>query len=834
MDEIQCLSIAYESKAWKVFKTISELSELFGKLLVFESKSLSKLSNPYDFTIASYINKIRGDFATDLINSFIKCLIQIPEVISLTFFKEFLEYSWFSATQTYKNKESNITLISTKSTSFDCCSWVCPAKALTKWLIVTEDYVGYTNSSTSVTFKKKLFFNQNFKIFATELDTGHIDGIVIRTSKNNLRFHAGSIQKKKEWVYAIKKALGNSTWNKTKTLYESSFPSRMHTKAFWYIDGENYFKAVYEGLADAKKQVFISAWWLCPEIHLLRPSEENPNSELVKVLNRLAEKGVQIEILIYKEIALLAPLNSFFTAETLRKSINKNIRIRRHPEHKQAEGSIFWAHNEKIICIDQNVAFLGGFDLCYGRFDTQSHKITDQVPPYTWSGIDYHNFRFKHYGNVKNHKIDDLNREKIPRMPWHDIGIRIEGAAARDVAIHFIEYWNFTITDKGSLLVEDLQTELIEQELEKKKKNLAEKYGLDWEMWENEVDLYEEHIENLHLSMCSKRKIKKFVYPKGLENYLNLVGESEVLLAQSDVSKRDEQDFKEQMAIRKKLVNNKQILLKSLLKPKKMENKVQQGSDTFVCELVRSVSDWSLGISSPESSIHNAYLTLIEKSQRFIYIENQYFLSSTGSKPLCNTIAQAIVDRIIRAFQESQIFMVFILLPLLPENPGHVFDPSSNIMNLVLHYTYKTISRGENSMFSQLIHAGITPSDYIRFYSLRTYDVLNGVPVTEMIYIHSKIMIIDDDIAIIGSANINDRSMVGTRDSEIAIVIKDSEKISSEMDEDPWVCGKFASGLRQNLFREFLGDQEADVLDPISDRFLELWESTAKKNTDIY
>ena len=42
-----------------------------------------------------------------------------------------------------------------------------------------------------------------------------------------------------------------------------------------------------------------------------------------------------------------------------------------------------------------------------------------------------------------------------------------------------------------------------------------------------------------------------------------------------------------------------------------------------------------------------------------------------------------------------------------------------------------------------------------------------------MIYIHSKCMIVDDSIALIGSANINDRSLDGSRDSEIAIVIED-------------------------------------------------------------
>lgn len=49
--------------------------------------------------------------------------------------------------------------------------------------------------------------------------------------------------------------------------------------------------------------------------------------------------------------------------------------------------------------------------------------------------------------------------------------------------------------------------------------------------------------------------------------------------------------------------------------------------------------------------------------------------------------------------------------------------------------------------------------------------MINFVPVTELIYVHSKLMIIDDSKVIIGSANINDRSLLGSRDSEIAILI---------------------------------------------------------------
>lgn len=38
-----------------------------------------------------------------------------------------------------------------------------------------------------------------------------------------------------------------------------------------------------------------------------------------------------------------------------------------------------------------------------------------------------------------------------------------------------------------------------------------------------------------------------------------------------------------------------------------------------------------------------------------------------------------------------------------------------------------------------------------------------------MIYVHSKGMIVDDEYVILGSANINQRSLAGSRDTEIAM-----------------------------------------------------------------
>jgi phospholipase D1/2 len=72
--------------------------------------------------------------------------------------------------------------------------------------------------------------------------------------------------------------------------------------------------------------------------------------------------------------------------------------------------------------------------------------------------------------------------------------------------------------------------------------------------------------------------------------------------------------------------------------------------------------------------------------------------------------------------------------------------------------------------------------------------------VTEIIYVHSKLMIIDDHMAICGSANINDRSLLGYRDSEFCIVINDTEHEPGRLNGQSVIVGKFCSSWRKRIF----------------------------------
>ncbi len=109
-------------------------------------------------------------------------------------------------------------------------------------------------------------------------------------------------------------------------------------------------------------------------------------------------------------------------------------------------------------------------------------------------------------------------------------------------------------------------------------------------------------------------------------------------------------------------------------------------------------------------------------------------------------------------------------------------------------------------------------NDYISFFGMRNHDILMGnlvsknyhlmiklnycfvVQVTEIIYVHSKLMIIDDHMVICGSANINDRSLLGNRDSEFCIVINDTEHEPGRLNGQSVVVGKFCSSWRKRIF----------------------------------
>jgi phospholipase D1/2 len=199
--------------------------------------------------------------------------------------------------------------------------------------------------------------------------------------------------------------------------------------------------------------------------------------------------------------------------------------------------------------------------------------------------------------------------------------------------------------------------------------------------------------------------------------------------------------------------------------------------------------------------------------------------------------------RIEKAYRDKEKFRVYVFLPLLP---GFAGEPEeSGTLQIIVKHTYAGICRNYGlSLIEQLEKImGDQWKNYIGFYSLRNHALVNGAPKTEIIYIHSKLMIVDDTKVLIGSANINDRSMIGSRDSEFAVIIKERKEIIDQktkrnflMNGNKYLAANFATSFRRALMGEHLGINPNDPIldDPVSDQLHNFIIQRANNNTKIY
>lgn len=106
------------------------------------------------------------------------------------------------------------------------------------------------------------------------------------------------------------------------------------------------------------------------------------------------------------------------------------------------------------------------------------------------------------------------------------------------------------------------------------------------------------------------------------------------------------------------------------------------------------------------------HLVAIELSEHFVYIENQFFITSTvvDGVTIENQIGDALVERIIRAAKEKTPWRACIVIPLLPGYTYPVDSGEASSVRLILECQNRTICRGTNSIFSRLRKEGIDVS----------------------------------------------------------------------------------------------------------------------------
>ena len=544
-------------------------------------------------------------------------------------------------------------------------------------------------------------------------------------SERKLKLLAKTERQLHQFEESIKWMLSSTSWAKPKR-FDSFAPVRSNVFAQWLVDGRDYMWNVSRAISMAKDVIYIHDWWLSPELYMRRPAAISQKWRLDRLLQRKAREGVKVFVIMYRNINSAIPIDSEYTKFSLL-DLHDNVFVQRSPNQFR-QNTFFWAHHEKICIVDHMVAFVGGIDLCFGRWDTPQHSVVDDkltgfeasdAPKdadhcQLWPGKDYSNPRVQDFYALEKPYEEMYDRAKVPRMPWHDIHMQIVGQPARDLTRHFVQRWNYILRQR------------------------------------------------------KPTRPTPFLLPPP--------------------------DFQ----------------------PADLEALGLSG--TCEVQILRSACWWSMGTPNlTEHSIMDAYIKTIEQSDHFVYIENQFFISSCeveGTR-IENHIGDALVERIVRASQRREKWRAVIVIPLMPGFQNTVDAQDGTSIRLIMQCQYRSICRGEASIFGRVRAQGIEPEDYIQFYSLRSWGRIgpNKQLVTEQLYIHAKCMVVDDRIAIIGSANINERSMLGSRDSECAAVVRDTNMLWSTMNGEPYLVGRFAHTLRMRLMREHLGIDVDEVME---------------------
>ncbi|KAL2644309.1 hypothetical protein R1flu_011896 [Riccia fluitans] len=522
---------------------------------------------------------------------------------------------------------------------------------------------------------------------------------------------------------------------------------------------------VYSMITDAHHLIYITGWSVYTEIRLIRDEDRiiagSRNVTLGELLKRKADQGVKVNLLIWDDrssVGAVKPVGMMNThdEETLEYFQNTKVNCVLCPRNPDSGLSIIQAgriglmftHHQKTIIVD---APLPAGD------EDGPRRIVSMV-----GGLDLCDGRFDTPLHPLFSSLRDVNRDDFyqpcfktgaikfggPREPWHDVHAQVEGEAAWDVLFNFEQRWR---------------------------------------------------------RQAGRADTK--------QRLLHIVNEPDIIPPCPVTAEDDPESWNVQVF---RSIDNGAV------------NFPVDPEQAARCGLVSGKDNVI------DRSIQDAYINAIRRARDFIYIENQYFLGSAfgwDDKRECGAfhlIPMELALKIISKIEAGERFAVYVVVPMWPEG-----EPEQMSVQFILDWQHKTMQMMYRMIAQALEAVGSneSPKDYLNFYCLGNRELVEEGDFQQvykppagtnyqraqdarrfMIYVHSKMMIVDDEYIIIGSANINERSMNGARDTEIAIGAYQPYRLAGV---EGLPHGEI-HGFRMSLWYEHLGRLDNCFLQPQS------------------
>ncbi|KAK9683588.1 hypothetical protein RND81_10G151400 [Saponaria officinalis] len=558
-----------------------------------------------------------------------------------------------------------------------------------------------------------------------------------------------------------------------------------------FYEPQRCWEDIFEAIINAKYLIYIAGWSVYTKITLIRDPHRPKRSEfanltLGEILKKKAEENnMRVLVLVWDDVTSKQWLHQLFgqsfglmgthDEDTIGYFTDSKVQCLRCPRVpaggrsmiQGVESSTLFTHHQKTVVVDHEnlsgkreiVSFVGGIDLCDGRYDTQEHSLFR-----TLNTVHVEDF---HQPNFAGASV----KKGGPREPWHDIHCRLEGPVAWDVLYNFEQRW---------------------------KKQVGEQF------------LYS--IDELDQRVTSPLDV---------------------------ASTEDDESWNVQIF---RSIDSGSVV-GFPLNPQKAAQ----------CHLITDKA------SVIDRSIHDGYVNAIRRAKNFIYIENQYFIgSSYGWKPedkdgslpeedvgALHLIPKELSLKIVSKIMAGERFSVYVVIPMWPEGV-----PESGVVQEILYYQRRTMEMMYTDIAEaiQLKQLNAHPRDYLSFFCLGNREILrSGEYIPEekpepdsnyiraqlhrrfMIYVHAKMMIVDDEYIIIGSANINQRSMDGGRDTEIAMGAFQPQHISATHPAKGQIFG-----FRMALWYEHLREVHDSFMYPEKLECMQEINKIAEQNWKIY
>jgi phospholipase D1/2 len=179
------------------------------------------------------------------------------------------------------------------------------------------------------------------------------------------------------------------------------------SRAAMLVDGADYFGALRRAMIKAQRSIVIAGWDIHSQMRLVGRSgkaDDGYPAAFAQFLAALVKEKPQLDIRL-----LLWDFSVLYAAErdpfpTMRLNWKMPSSIRFCLDDCVPIGS---SQHQKIVVIDDAVAFSGGLDITVRRWDTSDHRLGEP------------------------HRVDTSGR---PYRPFHDVQMMVDGAAAQELA----------------------------------------------------------------------------------------------------------------------------------------------------------------------------------------------------------------------------------------------------------------------------------------------------------------------------------------------------------------------------------------------------------------